>query len=346
MNKLLSVIVPVYNVELYLPQCIESILASTYRELEVILVDDGSRDSSYKICNEYVSRDNRVRCYHFDQPGGAVRSRQKGIELSTADYVTYVDSDDWIEPQAFEKMMQAIIENQADMVISTGRYHEFDDVQIINKDNVSEGIYTGEKIDVLCEKMLNDSEVWATLWNKIFKKDKHERCQRKLNTLIRVNEDATCTIMTALNVDKIVVLDGVFYHYRRNKDSLTHIYKTENVESHCFLYQCISKEIIENKKLYLLNNLKVYFLQKLFMDIRIEYSRMIQTSVIKKLKRIHGLYLNPIIIDFINDKNEFELKGRELVIWKLFRKKRVVLLYVYLKYDAVKNLILSKRKNR
>lgn len=98
----ISVIVPVYNVEQYLPRCVESILAQTYENLEILLVEDGTKDNSGAICDAYARQDARVKAIHKEN-GGLSSARNAGIDAATGDYLSFVDSDDWIEPDMYEK---------------------------------------------------------------------------------------------------------------------------------------------------------------------------------------------------------------------------------------------------
>ena len=100
-NPRISVIVPVYNVEQYLPRCVESILAQTYENLEILLVDDGAKDGSGAICDAYARQDERVKVIHKEN-GGLSSARNAGIDASTGEYLSFVDSDDWIEPDMYE----------------------------------------------------------------------------------------------------------------------------------------------------------------------------------------------------------------------------------------------------
>ena len=111
----LSVIVPIFNVEKYLPQCVESILNQTYNKLEIILVDDGSTDSCGAMCNDYAKRDKRVKVLHKNN-GGLVSARKAGIEIAQGNYITYVDGDDWLSPNTYEVLMRYILETKADIV--------------------------------------------------------------------------------------------------------------------------------------------------------------------------------------------------------------------------------------
>ena len=102
----ISVIVPVYNVEQYLPRCVESILAQTYENLEILLVDDGTKDNSGAICDAYARQDARVKAIH-KKNGGLSSARNAGIDAATGEYLSFVDSDDWIEPQMYERLYEA-----------------------------------------------------------------------------------------------------------------------------------------------------------------------------------------------------------------------------------------------
>ena len=133
---LVSVIVPVYNVKNYLGRCVDSILSQTYSNLEVILVDDGASDGSGRICDDYAARDSRVRVIHKEN-GGLSSARNAGIDVARGVWLEFVDSDDWIEPDAVENMLSLALEENAELVIA-GRW----DVRA----------KTGEKRPGLCPK--------------------------------------------------------------------------------------------------------------------------------------------------------------------------------------------------
>ncbi len=135
-NTLISVIVPVYNAEAYLSRCIDSILSQTYKNLEVLLVDDGSRDNSGKICDEYAQKDARIRVFHKEN-GGQSSARNLALEEFKGEYLTFVDSDDWLEEDAYLPMLELVLRENVKLV-SAGRY----DVSA----------QTGEKTIGLCPK--------------------------------------------------------------------------------------------------------------------------------------------------------------------------------------------------
>ena len=116
-NTVISVIVPIYNVENYINRCLNSIINQTYKNLQIILVDDGSTDDSGKVCDKYALKDSRIKVIH-QKNSGPVRARKTGLEASTGEYIGFVDSDDWIEPNMYEEMLNNLIQTNADFAQS------------------------------------------------------------------------------------------------------------------------------------------------------------------------------------------------------------------------------------
>ena len=114
-KPLISVIVPIYNTEKYLKKCLDSIINQTYKNLQIILIDDGSGDNSGEICDEYATKDSRIQVIH-KQNAGVTAARNDGLDMATGDYIGFVDSDDWIEPNMYEEMMANLIKTGADFV--------------------------------------------------------------------------------------------------------------------------------------------------------------------------------------------------------------------------------------
>lgn len=144
MSDLISIIVPVYNIERYLRQCIESICKQTYRELEIILVDDGSTDDSAYICDEYAKQDSRIKVLHKKNEG-LVNARKDGLTLSSGQYIAYVDGDDWIEPEMYKHMYQIMVSQSVD-IIMCGRYEDTGEVSKAVFHGVPEGRYGKEQL--------------------------------------------------------------------------------------------------------------------------------------------------------------------------------------------------------
>ena len=112
----ISVIIPVYNTELYLRRCLESVINQTYTNLQIIIIDDGSTDNSLKICTEYAQNDNRLIVYSQNNSGVSA-ARNKGLDMATGDYIAFVDSDDFIENDMFAKLLNTMVNNEADIIV-------------------------------------------------------------------------------------------------------------------------------------------------------------------------------------------------------------------------------------
>lgn len=146
MSGLLSVIVPVYNMEKYLEECVESILSQTYKKVELILVDDGSTDTSGMICDKYEEKDSRVKVIHKKNEG-PIKARCTGVEAAGGDYVTFVDSDDWIKDNTYERLMEAA--EKADVVVSGITIYYNENNMVEEAPAVDAGLYERSAIEQL-----------------------------------------------------------------------------------------------------------------------------------------------------------------------------------------------------
>ncbi|MDE7324014.1 MAG: glycosyltransferase [Lachnospiraceae bacterium] len=218
----ISVIVPVYNIEKYLCQCIDSIQKQTYSNLEIILVDDGSVDQSGMICDKYALADSRIRVIH-KQNRGLVSARKAGVNIAVGEYIAFVDGDDWIELDTY----QSLIENgrEAD-IIAFACYEEYGDYQSVRKNNVKEGLYVSEsERGLIYETMLMDTHFYefglmASLWSKLIRKDIIVKNQNKVSDQISYGEDVACTFPCLLDATTICVTNMPLYHYRQRQGSI------------------------------------------------------------------------------------------------------------------------------
>ena len=140
MQELLTVIVPVYNVERYLVQCVDSIINQTYKELEIILVDDGSTDASGRICDEYATKDQRIKVIHKVN-GGLVSARKAGLTVANGNFIAFVDSDDWIDADMYEQLLGEMIQSDSD-ILASGFYKEYGEKASVVYDGMATGVYT------------------------------------------------------------------------------------------------------------------------------------------------------------------------------------------------------------
>lgn len=222
-NPLISVIVPVYNSEKYLRRCIDSILSQTYKNLEVILIDDESPDHSDQIIDEYVAEDSRVIAIHQKNMGTGP-TRQKGLELSHGEYVAFVDNDDYILPRMYETMMNAITKAEADVCACQWNYEKIVDGRLCHTCDTS-GIETllGVHDSVPFARNLYGkggyiSGVVCSIWNKLFRRD----LLLGLNIANGRGEEETVNDWVFSKNIRVVVIPDEFYYWCNNASSVTH----------------------------------------------------------------------------------------------------------------------------
>ena len=205
-NHKVSVIVPVYKAEAYLHRCVDSLLAQTFKDFEILLIDDGSPDTSGKICDEYAIRDSRVRVIHKNN-GGVSSARQCGLDNAIGEYVIHADPDDWVNPDMLYELYNNAIENNSDMVLC-----DF----YVNYEHRNQEVYSNQNpqrldCDSIIRGMLNN--IHGSCWNKLVKRS----CFLKYNVRF-LNELNFCEdlyVNLALLKNDIVVsyLPKAFYHY-------------------------------------------------------------------------------------------------------------------------------------
>lgn len=214
-----SAVVPAYNIEEYIGQCIESIISQTYCNWELILVDDGSKDRTGKICDEYACKDDRIQVIHKEN-GGLVSARKAGLKEASGEYIFYVDGDDYVTSDALEVLCTCATEKKADIVIADYIHMRLDQKTYITQ-NIREGLYTKEDLrKEFYPKMLSNGEYYTFGINpgldvKIIKRDILLNNQNDVDDRIRLGEDAACSYGCYLDADRIFYLKGKYIHYYR-----------------------------------------------------------------------------------------------------------------------------------
>lgn len=216
-NPLISVIIPIYNVECYLKTCIDSIVNQTYSNLEIILVDDGSPDKCPEICDEYAKKDNRVKVIHQEN-GGLAHARNVGIANSNGEYLTFVDSDDYVSNDYVGSLYKGLIESNADISIAS--------LMVFKESNpfsatlerapfveVTKNDCFKEYASIKAEK----SMPFITAWNKLYKKELFDGIKYPKGKLY---EDAFTTYKLIEKARKIVYSTTKLYYYRLNPQSI------------------------------------------------------------------------------------------------------------------------------
>lgn len=225
---MVSVIVPVYNVEQYLRRCVDSILAQTVPDLEIILVDDGSTDISGDICDEYAAREPRVRVCH--KPNGGLTSAWKaGLALASGKYTGFVDSDDWIDPDMYERMLALAKREQADVTVC-GLVFDFEDPKIPKREEISnfkKEVYSRAELEELFPTLLNDGYFFGRTLQparvtKLFRTELLRANVKYCEDRVALGEDMQLTFPVLLDTRKLCVVQNFYpYHYWINNKSIT-----------------------------------------------------------------------------------------------------------------------------
>lgn len=215
MKDLISVVIPIYNVEAYLRECIVSICGQTYSNLEIILVDDGSPDGCGKICDEFAKKDSRIRVIHKAN-GGLSDARNAGIDVASGKYIAFVDSDDWIEKTMLENLYNTVLKEQAD-IVCCGRYltdgeHVFSqsfmsNSRSYNRQDAIEEILLGKSLDVAA-------------WDKLYATELFDDIRFPAG---ENNEDIATFYKLISKANKIAHSGTCEYYYRNRADSITKI---------------------------------------------------------------------------------------------------------------------------
>lgn len=222
---MISIIVPCYNCEKTFKRCVESICNQTQKEIEIILVDDGSSDGTYELCENAAGKDTRIKVYH-QKNKGPMNATKRGVQEASGDYVIFSDSDDYLDLDLVEKLEEMIEKYHAD-IIAYGMKAEYEDHSIVYRGNLlGEGYYTRTEIEELILPQffsngnMESRILLASRWSKLFKRDLLLRNFDYLSDEIRRGEDALTVFASVLSADAIYCMKDYFpYHYMRNNDS-------------------------------------------------------------------------------------------------------------------------------
>lgn len=235
---MISVIVPVYNVEPYLRKCLDSIINQTYRDLEILIIDDGSTDDSGKICDEYEEQDSRIKAFHTENRGLSA-ARNLGLDEANGDWIGFVDSDDWIEPDMYEVLLKRAEETAAD-IVECGLFIE--NLVRTEENKRTNQVMSGKE----AVSMLLHNELYNAVWNKLWKHRCFESIRFPVN---RIYEDIATTYRL-FNTDILVcTIEASKYHYCYRETSLTKTRNMKNITgywlSHRERYEYLKNQVDE-----------------------------------------------------------------------------------------------------
>lgn len=249
--NLVSIIIPIYNVQKYLSRCLDSLLAQTLKDIEIILINDGSRDNSLGICEAYAKKDKRIIVIDQINQGVSV-ARNTGIAKATGEYIGFVDPDDWLEPNMYELMVNKI--KESDCPICFCNYYKDEKNNSVPKDfKIEKDILDKEEItDVIISNMVGADDimphynfVMGCVWRGLYKKSFMDQYGLDFEPGVNIMEDLVFNIRALLKADKLCIVPDHLYHYVQNPTSILHSYKKNMWEDQMRVHELLEQYIIE-----------------------------------------------------------------------------------------------------
>lgn len=244
-NIKFSIVVPIYGVEQFLGQCIESLIGQKYKNIEIILVDDGSKDKCSEICDYYVAIDNRIKVIH-KQNEGLVRARQDGVAIATGDYIVCVDGDDWISTDYISNFSEIIGKYNPDVIVA-GWINARLSNNTIEIPKLRIGYYDRSQME--CEifpQLVETSEAThfpPSLWAKAFRRVIYYYQQQLIDKRVNIGEDGACVIPTVWKSSSLYVMESCDYYYRINPTSMTQKKKAHSTDAPAIVHEHLANKL-------------------------------------------------------------------------------------------------------
>lgn len=277
-------IIPVYNAQATIGRCVESILSQTYKDFELILVDDGSTDSSYAICAEYARKDPRITAVHIEN-AGPFQARKEGAGIARGKILTFSDADDWFKKNAFETAEKLFRRDHPDLLA----YAYVDDKDKLEKHLYEEGLYCGEEIrSRILPGMMYDSSFGGRRLNpslccKWIRKSLFTKVTETVEERIVFGDDALVTYPAVCMAERIVISNEALYHYSTNAASCTHSYPPER---------------IAEVKAFQDQMLRLFDEMGLLVQMRHQIDNYVRSFFAMMIKNWYGIELSPVIYCF------------------------------------------------
>ncbi|HFI0136056.1 TPA: glycosyltransferase family 2 protein [Streptococcus suis] len=283
MKDLVSIIVPIYNVEKFLPRCIESICNQTYENIEILLINDGSTDESEQICVDFMARDPRIR-YFLKENGGLSDARNYGIERACGKYLAFIDSDDFVESDFILRLYDALVQQNASVAIA-GFSKVDENGTILKKEQLEneELVLTGREV---CKKLHSEKgQVFVVAWNKLYKKELFTNLKYAKGKL---HEDEYLAYQLFYEIEPIAIVEECLYYYVERRESITRTQMTD-LRFECLIeYQLLRIDFFNSKndsELLTLN-------QQAFLLFVIQFLEQNRSGFVtpEKKAKLRGLY--------------------------------------------------------
>ncbi len=337
-----SIIVPVYNVEAFLEECLNSLVNQTLKEIEIIIINDGSTDNSLNIIEVFQKSDSRIHLINIPN-GGVSNARNLGLDLAKGEYIAFIDPDDLIALDMIGKMYDEAKKNRADIIISGYQRITVDGQLIsVHKPLLGEGIYNRSYIlENIVRKYIGPTDeefqlaikgsyenfITGYIWNNLYSSDLLSKNKITFNKDLKMHEDDLFNLEAFYYANKVISIDECFYKYRQVKGSAMNGYKEWYVENKIRYY------LAKKKYLQLNSDNKFYeecFINCIFIDLMGMVFNICRgsnsKSIMKKNREIKKIYKNELIIHSISQNKKkfpsfFKIKGinniLKFIIWKL-----------------------------
>ncbi len=345
----LSILVPVYNVESHIRQCLDSLLSQTFTDFELILVDDGSTDKSGAVCDEYAALDSRVTVIHKEKNEGIVRARKSALNIARGDYVGIVDSDDWVESEMFAKLCSKAKQYDADMVICGSVHRKGKNAETV-RGAVSHGFFDKERLrKEIYPRMLSYGEffhfgVRPVLWNKIYKRGLIMEYMN-VSDSVTIGEDASAVYPCLLRAERVYIFEkGYLYHYRYLENSMTREYKRWYFNSNRGVFSCLAK-VMDSPELR--RQLDEYIIFMSYNAMINEVSSLNERGHVERLAGVVMYLMDSVVRAAYENVDIKRLPLYMRFVVRLVKKKRyaslLVLMYMY-KYILKVKWSIKKHK--
>lgn len=328
---LITIIVPVYNVEKYINECVDSLINQTYKNLEIILVDDGSKDKSGAVCDDYALLDTRVKVIH-KQNEGLGFARNTGLKAAQGKYVTFIDSDDKADADLVENLLNGICESNGDTCI--GGFKRISENGVIDfEERYDKAVFEGENVyNNLFARMLGSAPdkhdaIRMSVWNVLYSMDIVRRHNIEFpSERVFISEDIIWDSEYYKYAKKAIVIDSTAYNYRITPGSLTQKYKPDMLEKICVLYNELRNRLFCDKTK--ITRLQRQFFVNLKACIKQENSSVSHKSNVEIKTAIKEMVNNNVVHTVSREYLQVIHQRRQKVFVWTVRYKCVTLLYL------------------
>lgn len=350
-----SLIVPVYKVENYINQCLDSLINQTLKDIEIILIDDGSPDNSGKICDEYSRNDHRIKVIHKEN-GGVSAARNDGIKEATGDYIMFLDSDDWAEENMCEVAYNAIVEKKVDMAFFT-HYTNYSNKEIL-ENKMPKSFYYDKKEDI--EKIqlivINDKYVklidnslsysgFTAPWSKIFSRKFIQENNILYNLNVKGIFDDGLFVLECLEKANNIYFENVsLYHYRIIDSSIMRSYNPNKIQIYNTIFDELKLFANKYKKSDMFFEVccsRAVINLTIVLDICF-FNKLNKTPYKEKSQQIKKLLNSKDYSEAIQKTNSKFLSKKQKVYFKLFEKNNVFLMYLFTNVVRIIKKIIKK----